>query len=112
MGCADIVTREFTKGDLLRKVRAVLQNADGTVVDLTAQTVKFRMVNAATGTVKVNELAATIDSAVNGQVSYTWLSADIDTAGEYWAQFIRVSSGNEDHHPPGRGFKIIIREEV
>lgn len=103
-------TRRFTKGDLLRIPRATLQDADGVAVNLTTQTVKFRMVNAQTGAVKINDVAATIDSASLGQVSYMWVASDVNTAGVYFAWFIRVDGLNTEHFPPGRQFQIVIED--
>ncbi len=74
------------KGDTLPRLRATLRDADGEVVDLDACVVKLRMRSRPGGAVKVFAAATVIDAA-NGVVEYTWLAADVDTAGEYLAEW-------------------------
>lgn len=59
--------------------------SDGRPIDLTGYTVKFNMRHAESETLKVTSKTATIVNAAEGQVSITWSSTDIDTAGEYQA---------------------------
>jgi hypothetical protein len=80
---------------------ATLTRPDGTAVDLTGLTVKFKMV-ARNNTVKVAETAAnvTVTDAAAGAVEYAFQSADVDTAGRYHAYFITIDgSGNRDTFP-------------
>jgi hypothetical protein len=100
------ITREFTVGDTLTSLYAKLYRPNGDPVVLgAAETVAFRMISTA-GAVKINDQAATIvsrgSSTTNApaEVRYDWLAADVDTAGEYVAWFIRTSAGNTEHFPP------------
>lgn len=74
------------EGDLLPKIEATLKDETDTAVDLTDSTVKFKMNAHNDPTAKV-DAAATIDDALNGKVSYTWIAADTDTPGAYDAEF-------------------------
>lgn len=65
-------------------------------LDLTGKTVKFKMRNADSDTLKVNSNAV-IDDAEEGSVSYTWSDANLDTPGEYWAWWeVKTGSANLD----------------
>lgn len=108
----ETVTQKFTKGDLLRVPKAKLKNRDGTPVDLTGMTVKFRMVNQTGAVVEVNDASATVVNALTGEVKYQWVVGDIDTAGSYWAWFIRVEGGQTEHFPAGHLYEIIIYDVV
>lgn len=116
--------RRFTKGDTQVAVFAELFTADGKPLDMATivgATAKFRMVNNATGAVKINGVAATIVSAggtVSGVatpalVRYDWAANDVDTAATFWGWFIITdTNGKTQHFPTGRGFQINIVDEV
>ncbi len=104
--------QSFTRGDLLRGPRAFLVNADSTPVDLTGNTLVFRLVSAVDGSVKVNNATATIVDSLTGEVRYDWVSTDIDTTGNYWAWFIRTMGGETEHFPVGHVYKIVIKDDV
>ncbi len=55
----------------------------GVVFDLTGSTVTFSMRQATSSRLKVSGATATITDAENGDVSYPWAAADVDTVGEY-----------------------------
>jgi hypothetical protein len=92
-------------GDTLTpiSVQLVRKNEIGihTPTDLTDLTVSFKMVNSADGSVKVaaNSDNITIDDAVNGKVSYDFVSADVNTAGIFWASFIVEQETETDTYP-------------
>lgn len=73
--------------DNIEAIGAQLKDIAGTVVDLTGRTVTFRMIEISTGTVKVDDSAATITSATLGKVQYDPSAADMDTAGTYAMYF-------------------------
>jgi hypothetical protein len=56
-------------------------------------TVTFRMRDARGGDIKVEEIA-TIDNAATGSVSYTFDSADTDTIGNYYVEWITEGFGD------------------
>lgn len=72
-----------------------------TVVPLTGLTVKFEMVNAATGVVEIAETATgvTVETAASGTVKYDFSAAGVDTAGIYNAWFVVYSGAEKDHIP-------------
>jgi hypothetical protein len=102
-----MITRSFHVGDRLVSLLADLYEADGRtpIVLGAAETVAFRMVLISDGTVKVNNSAAAVVSRGDAltltpaQVRYDWAAADVDTAGEYAAWFIRTSAGQTEHFP-------------
>lgn len=97
----ELFEKTFTVGDRRTSMADTLVDQSGTVVDLTGHTVSFLMVNKATGAVKVNYAAATVDSAAAGTVSYAWAAADVDTAGTYfyWWRVTRISDSKVEHFP-------------
>ena len=107
-----IIEKYFTKGDRARAIADTLVDSNGDVVDLTGNTVKFRMTLESDDSVKINSSAATIDSATGGKVSYTFTAGDIDTAGNYWGWWIRMTGTGLTEHFPGDGkrLRIIISE--
>lgn len=77
------------------------RNESGTMVfrDLTGATVTFSMVNAATGVLKISGASADIVSNLGGEVAYTFVSEDVDTAGIFWGTFHVTVSGSTDSYP-------------
>jgi len=72
-----------------------------TVVNLTGLTVKFKMVNAADGTVEIAETATgvTVETAASGTVKYDFSAESVDNAGKYWGYFVVYSTTETDHFP-------------
>lgn len=115
-----MITRTFTVGDRLVSLLANLYEPSGDIIVLgAAETVACRLVNISTGAVKVNNAACTIVSrgsaATNtpAQVRYDWAAADVDTAAEYAAWFIRTSAGQTEHFPSSQNhddpeFKVVF----
>ena len=89
-----------------------------TAVDFTTYaSVAFYMWPEDSTTMKVDGTAATFSDAANGQVTYTWSAADVDTAGNYRFKFVTVDgSGDEVTFPriePGYGtIKIWAESEI
>lgn len=101
----------ITAGDTLRGPSATLRDAaTRAAIDLTASTVAFRMVNLQDDSIEVvDNVAANMDDDVNGQVSYDWLTADVDTAGTYAAWWIRTEGGKTERFPSGDNYiKVVI----
>ncbi len=107
-----VVTKNFTVGDRRTPIADTLERLldDGVTtapVDLTGCTVAFKMI-AEDGTVKVNSAAAVIDDEDNGEVSYLWQAADVDTEGLFYYWWIVTQSGKTEHYPAD-GRKRIAR---
>ncbi len=82
----------FTRGDKGFDVNFSVFNQDGTIPDITGATVTFKM-RATTGTSLKVDGSCTIDDGPNGKCSYTWIAADLDTAGNYVAELEVTFSG-------------------
>jgi hypothetical protein len=74
------------KGNRLPEIQVTLTDSAGAAVNLTGLTVKFHMRALNSTTAKVNA-AATLVTPASGIVKYTWVTADTDTAGSYWAEW-------------------------
>lgn len=90
---------EIRPGNTVVALESVLKRkgTDGilAVRDLTSSTsVKFSMVNAADGTVVINEEAATIVTANAGLVRFTFSALQVATAGIYyytWTEYVSTA---------------------
>jgi hypothetical protein len=88
------------QSDTLPIITATLIDQFGTVANLTGATVYFRMTNTFFGNV-INR-TATVVSAVNGQVSYSWQSGDTNNTGVFNVQwFVVYGSGAQESYPQG-----------
>jgi hypothetical protein len=105
-----MIIRKFVKGDRLTLLYATLQDGAGSPIDLTSQTVTFYMKPVASDTLKVNGAAVAIESAADGEVSYAWEAADVDTVGKYWGWFVRTRDGKTGTHPIGEQLLIEFAE--
>ena len=91
---------EIRPGDTLVYIESILKRkgTDGilAVRDLTSSTsVKFSMVNRATGVTIIDEASATIVTASSGLVRYTFSAADIGTPGVYnytWTEYVSTAT--------------------
>lgn len=96
-----VVTHEHHKGDTLTPLAAQFQRPDGSAVDITGDTIKFKMIKISDGATKValTNTGVTVNNASTGKVQYDFQAADVDTAGEYKAYFVRDNSGETEHFP-------------
>ena len=91
---------EIRPGDTLVVLESILKRKDTSGVlgvrDLSSSTsVKFSMVNRATGVIVIDEASATIVTASAGLVRYTFSPADIATPGVYsytWTEYVSTES--------------------
>ena len=117
---------EIKQGDRRPLFVVVLKDDFGepteAVVDLTTATAAFfnmRLQNG--GAVKVNRGTATITNAAGGEVTYTWGTADTDTAGNYEAEIeIAWNDGKPETFPGGPSgttdgtgyWQIVISDDI
>lgn len=102
----------YKQGDRLPPLDVVLEESDGTPVDLTGSTVKFLM-RALGGTIaKVDAAASVIGSATLGQVRYEWGASDLDTAGVFEAEFEATSAGKKRTFPTKKYLYVNVTDDV
>lgn len=70
------------RGDRLPVLGRTLRFTDGTAIDLTGCTVRWKMMTKVGGVVKVDAVA-TVVSASGGRVEYAWQTADTEVAGDF-----------------------------
>lgn len=87
------------KGDPSPAIKATLKDSAGTAVNLTDAAVKFLTRQRGQTTNKV-DAAATIDNASGGKVSYAWAAVDVDSVGEFDAEWeVTYSTGLKQTFP-------------
>lgn len=83
-----------------------LEAPAGTPVDLTGCTVKLIMTKDGSSSSKVNA-AATVTSAADGEVSYSWGATDTDTAGLYRAEWEVTFAGGTKRTFPAEDYLYV-----
>lgn len=97
--------------DNLEAIGAKLKDNTGVAIDLTGKSVSFRLVDQASGAVKIDNASASIDDAVAGKVSYQPSGDDFDTSGSFAAYFILDESPDQRFPYDGGRFVIRVVEE-
>lgn len=102
-------TQKRHVGDTRIAIAATLTRPDGTAVDLSGLTVKFKMVDSEDGSVKVAETSdnVTVTDEAAGEVQYDPQAADVNTAGTYYAYFTVYEGTNYEHFPVHEGEFVI-----
>jgi len=93
------------QGDTDPDITATLEDQNGTAFDLTDCTVKFHMKK---GTTTKVDAAATITDASGGEVKYSWLAADTDTAGKYSCEWEITKSDGQIETVPNASHDIVL----
>jgi hypothetical protein len=93
-------------------IGAILQDIDGNVIDLTGESVLFRLIKTSDSSVKVDNSAATIDpDPTTGKVTYNPLATDVDTIGKYAMYFIIDGSPQRRFPYDGAVWVLNIKNE-
>lgn len=93
------------QSDTLPLLQATLKDANGIII-LTGATVKLKVRSVFDSVLKVNA-ACTIVNALLGTVSYQWLTADCDTAGEFYMEFEIVFNDGREVTCPNDGYLLL-----
>ncbi len=100
------------QNDTSPQIAAILQDGDGTAIDLTSATVRFHMRKIGATTAST-DAAATIVDADAGSVKYEWVAADTANAGSFQAEFeVTYTNGNVETFPNDQSIAIIITEDL
>lgn len=94
------------RGDRLPVISATLKDDTGQPVDLTGCTVKFNMVAADTGAVKVSAAAGILSEAA-GTVQYAWGASDTDTPGVYYYEWEVTDGSGKRYTFPNQGSLVL-----
>jgi hypothetical protein len=91
----------------------ILSDEDGVVNLTTAGSVFFNMRESGGGAVKVTRGSTAITSAAAGEVTYTWGTADLDTAGDYEGEFEVVwNDGKAETFPSADYIEITVIDDI
>lgn len=110
-GAYDFVTKV---GDQEPPISATLEDEDGNAKDLSnASGVDFHMKDPKADSAKVDADATIEGDGSNGEVSYSWAAADVDTAGDFEAEFeVTWSDGDTETFPKDGYLDIRILESL
>jgi hypothetical protein len=90
-----------------------LKDAFGSPVNVTGSSVKFSMRVKPAGAVKVDGEDAVIVNAGTGRVRYEWLAANTDTADEYEAEFqVTYANGRIQTFPNDGHIPVVITDDI
>jgi len=94
-------------------IEAYLEDENGNAIDLSSVfTIRFHMADAATNTIKVNEVADVIN-ATTGRVRYRWQSGDTDIPDAYSGEFeVTWETGDIETFPNYTNIEIEIVPEL
>ena len=97
----------ITLGDVGWELQVTIKDANGNVVDVSGDTITFKMLSHKVATDTINAAATDVDAA-NGVVKYVGLSADSALAsGFYDAEFLIDPAGDSVFRAPTRT-KILV----
>ena len=100
------------KNDTSPQIAAILQDGDGTAIDLTGATVRFHMKKIGASTAST-DAAATVVNADAGSVKYEWVAADTANAGTFQAEFeVTYTNGGVETFPNDQSIAIVITEDL
>lgn len=92
------------RGDRRPTLAVQLVDRDGEPADLTGAAVTFTMRPEGGGDLKVDAQPATVLDASTGEVEYAWAAVDVDTAGDFDAEFVATWTGAVTARFPNDGF--------
>jgi hypothetical protein len=95
-------------------LRVRVSGSDETPFDFTgALSVTFTMVNRISGVEKVNAAGVIVSPVTDGLLEYQWKAVDVDTAGEYIAEFdVDYGAGETMTLPENGNILVTIFEDV
>lgn len=102
----------LVKDDRKPYVPCTLKDKDGKPIDISEYTIKFKMRAVGATTLKVDGTCDKTDAEA-GECEYRWKAGDLDTPGNYTAEFeFTDSEGLPQTWPPGGPIPIHIRDDL
>jgi hypothetical protein len=106
------MTFYIKQNDTSPVLRANLEDASGTAINLAGSSVRFHMRFARSGVTKV-DAAATIIDGENGIVDYQWIAPDTDTNGTFQGEFeVTYSDGSVETFPNDGYFLVNVPDDL
>ncbi len=103
------------RNDTDSELQVTLKDADGAAVDVTGATIVFTMFKKGRANPKVNKASVTLTNASSGIVTYSWVAADTNEAGEFLGEFQVTYAGSRIQTFPNREedrLIVIIRKDL
>ncbi|MBA3829888.1 MAG: hypothetical protein H0X33_13190 [Taibaiella sp.] len=96
----------ISKNDTLPVISATLENADGSIVDLTGGTYQFLITNADTGATVIR--TATLNGlGTLGNLQYQWVAADTTVPGLYRCKWVVTFGGSAPMSFPNNDYILV-----
>jgi len=106
-------THYLKQNDVGGVIERTLRDGFGVPANLTGATVVFSMRVKPAGTVKISAAGATLVTAVDGLVRYTFTAGNTDTADEYEAEFqATYSNGDVQSYPEDGYIPVVITDDI
>ena len=103
----------WKKGDRLPSIVATLKKPDGTIQDLTSATGVTFVYYPAGGGASKGGACTILSPATNGQVQYDPVSADTDTVGQFFGEFVvTFTGGKTERFPNDRMIEVQVMAVV
>ena len=98
--------------DTSPKLAVSLEDANGDAVNIAGAIVRFHMKAFGATTLKV-DAPMTITNHTGGEVLYSWVGADTNTAGTYYGEVEVTYADNTVETFPNNGyFTVIVKEDL
>lgn len=102
----------LVKDDRKPYISCTLKDANGDPIDISTYTIQFKMRKVGATTLKVDGTCDKTDAGA-GKCEYRWKAGDLDTAGDYKAEFEFTDvEGLPQTWPPGGPIPIHIRDDL
>lgn len=96
------------QGDTRHAIRALLKNVNGELVDLSAATIRFKMMNRFQ---TILDREATLET--DGTVQYVFEDGETDVPGIYAIEFLVTYDDGRNETFPHEGFiKLVIEQRI
>lgn len=101
------------RNDTSPALRLTARDDQGAVVDLTGASAKFLMRGAFPPRASKVDAAAVVETPAGGVLRYDWVAGDLDTAGNFDAEFeVTLSGGGLETFPKDGWLRVTVDEDL